>query len=144
MLITWKVIVRETCFCEKILADYRVSRGFQKYFNFVPMLESCNVDHVKENYSWDIICLRILADIADSWVFQKCFNFVPMLVSWNVNQMKSNLSDTTVSPVSQNYFNFVPNVAITEYGSIKKWFFLWLFVKRFWPTSQFLGIFNII
>jgi len=42
MWVTWKVIVREICFCEKILAYFKVSRVFQKYFNFVPMLESRN------------------------------------------------------------------------------------------------------
>jgi len=40
MYITWQSIVRETCFCEKILAYFIVSRGFQKYFKFVPLLES--------------------------------------------------------------------------------------------------------
>ena len=55
MCITWKVIVRKTCFCEKILADFTVSWAFQKYFNFVPMLESRNVDHMKGNCSWDMI-----------------------------------------------------------------------------------------
>jgi len=52
--IMWKVIVRETCFCEKILAYFIVSRGFQKYFYFVPMPESRNADHVKSNCSWDM------------------------------------------------------------------------------------------
>ena len=59
--------VRETCFCEKIQADYTVSRVFQKYFNFVPMLESRNVDHMKSNCS----------DITVTSVFQNYFNFVP-------------------------------------------------------------------
>ena len=51
MWITWKLIVRETCFCEKIQADYTLSWVFQKYFNIVPMLESRNVDHMKGNCS---------------------------------------------------------------------------------------------
>jgi len=44
-----KVInVRETYFCETILADIRVSWVFQIYFNFVPMLESWWVDHKRD------------------------------------------------------------------------------------------------
>jgi len=58
MWITWEVIVRETCFCEKILADNTVSSVFQKYFNFVPMLESRNVDHVKITCSWDMFFVK--------------------------------------------------------------------------------------
>jgi len=34
MWITWKVMVRETCFCEKIRVVYTLSWVFQKYFNF--------------------------------------------------------------------------------------------------------------
>ena len=52
MRITQKVIVRETWFCEKNLADFTVSWVVQKYFNFVPMLAARNVDHVKSNCSW--------------------------------------------------------------------------------------------
>jgi len=88
MWITWKVIFRETCFCEKIEADFTVSWVFQKYFNFVPMLESRNVDHVKNNCSWALILWKILAEFTVSWVFQKYFNFVPMLESRNVDHMK--------------------------------------------------------
>jgi len=47
MWITWKVIFRETCFCEKIMVYFTVSWVLQKYFNFVPMLESRNVDHAR-------------------------------------------------------------------------------------------------
>jgi len=54
MWITWKVIVHETCFCEKIQADFTVSSVSHEYFNFVPMLESRNVDHVKSDCSWDM------------------------------------------------------------------------------------------
>ena len=44
-----KVInVRETYFCEKILAGIRVSWVFQNYYNFVPMLESWWVDRIKD------------------------------------------------------------------------------------------------
>ena len=61
----------------------------QKYFNFVPMLESRNVHHVKSNCSWDIFCEKIQADITVSWVFQKYLNFYPcqnheMWITWNV------------------------------------------------------------
>jgi len=76
MWITWKVIVRETCFCEKILADYTVSWVFQIYFNFVPMLESRNVDHVKSNCSWDMLLWKNSGGrhtfISLSKIFQLC------------------------------------------------------------------------
>ena len=45
-----------------------------------------------------------------------------MLESRNVDHMKSNYSDITVSSVFLNYFHFVPNARITEYGSIKNYF----------------------
>jgi len=41
-------------FVKKLQADYTISWVFQKYFNFVLMLESRNVDHVKSNCSWDM------------------------------------------------------------------------------------------
>ena len=58
----WKVIAQETCFCEKIQADYTLSWVLKKYFNFAPMLESHNVDHVKSNFSWDMFFEKIQAD----------------------------------------------------------------------------------
>ena len=48
MWITWKVIVRETCFCEKIQADYTLSWVFQKYFHFVPQGRRNIYQQVKE------------------------------------------------------------------------------------------------
>jgi len=112
MWITWKVIVRETCFCEKILADYTVSRVLQKYFNFVPMLESRNVDHMKSNCS----------DITVSSVFHNHFNFVPMLESRNMDPLKNDfscdffceniLAYITVSWNFQNYLNFLPTLQL--------------------------------
>jgi len=48
------VIFCETCFCEKIPADFTISLVFQKHFYFVPMLESFIVDHMESNYSWDM------------------------------------------------------------------------------------------
>jgi len=90
MCFTWEVIVRETCFCEKIQTVYKLSWVFQKYFNFVRMLESRNVDRMKGDFSWDMLfCEKILADCTLSWVFQKYFNFVPMLESRNVDHVKS-------------------------------------------------------
>ena len=79
MWITWKVIVRETCFCEKIQTDYTVSWVLQKYFNFVPLLESRNVDHMKSNCS----------DITVSSVFHNDFNFAPILQSRNMDPLKN-------------------------------------------------------
>ena len=73
MWIMWKVIVRETCFCEKILADSTVSWVFQIYFNFVPMLESRNVDHVKRNCSWDMFLWKILGGLHTFLSFSKIF-----------------------------------------------------------------------
>jgi len=112
MWITWKVIVRETCFCEKILADYTVSWVLQKYFNFVPMLESRNVDHMKSNCS----------DITVSSVFHNYFHFVPMLESRNMDPLKKIfscdffcekiLADITVSWNFQNYSNFFPTLQL--------------------------------
>jgi len=75
MWITWKVVVRETCFCEKFQADVTVSWVFQKYFNFVPMLELRKVDHVKSNCLWNMFWEKIQADFTVSWVFHKYFNF---------------------------------------------------------------------
>ena len=69
MCIMWKVIVRETCFSKKILSESTISWVFQKYFNFVPMLESRNVHHVKSNCSWDMFLWKILAESTVSWVF---------------------------------------------------------------------------
>ena len=88
----WKVIVRETCFCEKIQADFTLSWVFQKYFNFVPMLESRNVDHMKANCSWDMFLWKIPVDYTLSWAFQKYFNFALMLESRNVDHVKSDCS----------------------------------------------------
>ena len=92
MWTTRKGIVRETSFCEKIQADYTLSRVFHRYFKIVPMLESRNVDHVKGNCSWDMLCEKIQADFSVSWDFQKYFNFVPKLQSGNVDHVKSNWS----------------------------------------------------
>jgi len=92
MWIMWEVIVRETCFYEKILADFTVSWVFQKYFNFVPMLESCNVDHVKGNCSWDMFLRKNSGGLQTFMSFSKIFNFVPMLESRNVDHVKSNCS----------------------------------------------------
>jgi len=63
-------------FFEEIQADYTFSWVFQKYFNFVPMLESRNADHMKSNRS----------DITVSSVFHNYFIFVPMLESRNMYQ----------------------------------------------------------
>ena len=65
--------------CEKIQADFTVSWVLQKHFNFVPMLESRNLDHMKSNCS----------DITVSSVFHNYFNFVPMLESRNMDPLKN-------------------------------------------------------
>jgi len=112
MWITWKVIVPETCFCETIQADCTVSWVLQKYFYFLPFLESRNVDHMKSNWS----------DITVSSVFHNWFNFVPMLESRNVDPLKHNfscdffcekiLAFITVSWNFQNYLKFLPTLQL--------------------------------
>ena len=73
MWITWKVIVGETCFCEKIQADFTLSWVFQRCFNFVPMLESRNVDHVKSNCSWDMFLWKNSGGLHTFMSFSKIF-----------------------------------------------------------------------
>jgi len=58
MRIMQKPIVHRAHFCEKILADLTVSRVFQNYFNFLPMLQSRNVIHMNfflRQFIWDIL-----------------------------------------------------------------------------------------
>ena len=90
MWVTSKVFVREICFCKKILSDFKASWIFQKYFNFVPILESRNVDLCKSICSWVMFLSKIQADFSVSSVIQKYFNFVPMIESQNVDQVKCN------------------------------------------------------
>jgi len=40
-------------FLRKNSGGLQTFMSFSKIFNFVPMLESRNVDHVKSNCSWD-------------------------------------------------------------------------------------------
>jgi len=75
MWIMWEVIVRETCFCEKIQADNTLSWVFQKYFNIVLMLESRNVDHVKSNCSWDMFLWKNSSGLHSFMSFSKIFQF---------------------------------------------------------------------
>jgi len=75
MWIMWKVIVRETCFCEKIQSDYTLSWVFQKCFNFVPMLESRNVDHMKGNCSWGMFLWKCSGRRHSFMSFSKTFKF---------------------------------------------------------------------
>ena len=51
MWITWKVFVRETCFCEKIQANFTVSWVFQKYFNFRQNLPLPGKDTSPDNFT---------------------------------------------------------------------------------------------
>ena len=71
--ITWKVIVREICFCEYIQADFSVSWVYQKYFNFVHMLESCNLEHMKANCSWDMFLWKNSSGLHTFMTFSKIF-----------------------------------------------------------------------
>jgi len=120
MWITRKVIVRETCFCEKIQTDCTISWAFQKYFNFVPMLESLNVGHMKSNCSWDLFLWnKFWPYITVSWNFQNYLNFLPTLQLQlrNVSQLKDTVHETHlfwkystyVAVLSFfKYFNFLP------------------------------------
>jgi len=132
MWIRWKVVVRETCFCEKIQADFTVSWVFQKYFNFIPMLELRNVAYLKCNCSFvRETCFgeKIQVDYTLSWVFQKYFNFVPMLEARNMDHVKSNCSRGMVlwkkSGGLHNFMSFskifqlCSHVRITKCGSRK-------------------------
>jgi len=129
MWITWKVIVRETCFCEKIHADYTLSWVFQKYFNFVPMLKSRNWITWKVIVRETCFCEKILADFTISWAFQKYFNFLLMLESRNVDHVKSNCSwdifcekiHADISFMSfSKIFQFCTHARITKCGSHEK------------------------
>ena len=51
MWITWKVMVRETCFCGKIRAVYTLSWVFHKYFNFRQSLPRPGKDTVSDNFT---------------------------------------------------------------------------------------------
>jgi len=77
-------------------SDITVSSVFQIYFNFVPMLESRNMDPLKNNFSCDFFCEKIEVDITVSWNFQNYFNFLPTLQLQlkNVSQFKDNVHET--------------------------------------------------
>ena len=51
---------------ESNCSDITVSSVSQNYFNFVLMLESRNMDPLKNNFSCDFFCEKILADITVS------------------------------------------------------------------------------
>ena len=70
----------------------RDTRVFQKYFNFVPMLESRNKDHVKSNCSWDMFLWKNSGGLHIFICFSKIINFISMLESRNVDHLKSNCS----------------------------------------------------
>ena len=144
-----KVInVRETYFCEKILAGIRVSWVLQNYFNLVPMLESWWVDH--RTYFWE----KIMAVITFSWAFQKYFNCIPMLQSREMDQKKSNcscdiflwkiLGDITLSWAFQKYFNFALMLESRNVDHVKSncsWdMFLW---KNSGGLHTFMSLSNI-
>jgi len=119
MRIKWKVIVRETCFCEKIQAVYTLSWVFQKYFNFAPMLESRNEDHMKSNRSWDMFIAKKFKRTTHFHEYFKnistlywCSNH-EMWITWKVFVHETYFcekiqADCTLSRVSQKYFNFAP------------------------------------
>jgi len=108
MWITWKVIVRKTYFCEKI------SCVFQKYFNFVPKLESRNVDHMKRNCSWDVFLWK------NSDAHRNFMSF------WKMFQLCTHARITKCG--SHEKWLFLRHI----------------FVKKFWRTSEFHEFFKII
>jgi len=141
MWIRWNVVVCETCFCEKNLADFPVSRVFQNYFNFATMLESRNVDHGKSNCSWDMFFWKNPGRIHIFISFSKYFNFVPMLESRNMEHVKSICSwdmflwkDSGVLHSFTSFlkiFQFCTYTKIMKCGSREKYLFVrYVFVKK--------------
>jgi len=106
MWITWKVIVRETCFCEKIQADYTLSWVFQKCFNFVPMLESRNVDHVKSICSWNMFLWKN----SSGHQFHEFFKNISTFVKAFPALVRTPVPDNFTNPPSDNIFLTTPNV----------------------------------
>jgi len=60
-------------FGKKFQADYTLSYIFQKYFNFVPKLESRNVDHMKSNCSWGMCLWKNSGGLHTFMSFSKIF-----------------------------------------------------------------------
>ena len=60
------------------------------------MLESRNMDPLKNNFSCHFFCEKIQADITVSWNFQNYLNFLPKLQLQlrNVNQLKDIVHET--------------------------------------------------
>jgi len=155
MRIKWKVIVRETCFCEKIQAVYTLSWVFQKYFNFAPMLESRNEDHVKSNRSWDMFFAKKFKRTTHFHEYFKnistlywCSNH-EMWFMWKVIVRETCFcekiqADCTVSRIFQKYFNFVPLLEWRNVDQVKgncSWdMFLW---KNSGGLHNFMSILKI-
>ena len=104
---------------ENNCSDITVSWVFPNYFNIVPMLESRNMNPLKNNFLCDFFCEKILAYITVSWNFQYYLNFLPTLQLQlrNASQLKNNVHEThffwkypTYVAVLNffNYFNFLP------------------------------------
>ena len=117
MWITWKVFVRDTCFCKIILADFTLSWVFEKSFNFVPMLESRNMDHVKRNCSWDMLLWKKSSGLQTFMSFSKIFLFCTNARITKCGSRERQLyvrhvflkklqADFPVSWVFQNHLNF--------------------------------------
>jgi len=60
-------------------SDITVSSVFLNYFHFVPMLESRNMDPLKNYFSCNFFGENILAYITVSWNFQNYLNFLSTL-----------------------------------------------------------------
>ena len=59
--------------CSWKYATLTLSWVFQKYFNFVPMLESRNVDHMKSDCSWDMFLWKNSGRLRTFMNFSKIF-----------------------------------------------------------------------
>ena len=130
MWITWKVIVHETCFIEKIQVDFTVSCVSHKYFNFVPMLESRNVDHVKSNCSWDMFLWKNSGGLHTFMSFSKKFQLCTHARITKCGSRKKEIvretcfcekiqADFTLSWVFQKYFNFIPMLESQNVDHVK-------------------------
>ena len=144
MWITWKVIVRETCFCEKIQADFTLSWVFQKYFNFVPMLGSRNVDHVKSDCSWDKFLWKNSGGLHTFMRFSKIFQLCTHARFTKCGSREKWLFQHHSFISFSELLIFCIHARIMEYVSIKKSFLMKMFfVEKLRRTSQFLENFKI-
>jgi len=143
--IIWKTSVRATYFCKEILADFTVSRNFQKYFNFIPMPESRNVNHVKANYAQGVFLWKHSGGhytfMSFSKIFQLSFHATikhcksyETKCSWNIFLWKNSGGLQCFVKFSK-IFQFSTHARITKCKSCESQLCTGrIFVKTFWRT----------